>query len=151
MALGLFCCRTVTKLKASASDRVRLDRPDSSSFSFASVGEPQENGCHPFKFNIDFVITEEKQNDVRSLMSPLSASLFCFFPLALDGTLSLGAVWWLAEAADSGRIWGSSTGLWKKVFHFKDNSCRIPHQRMKSIFFYAGPLNNKYQALSSAS
>lgn len=51
-------------------------------------------------------------------MSPLSASLFCFFPLALDGTLSLGAVWWLAEAADSGRIWGSSTGILEESFSF---------------------------------
>lgn len=37
MALGLFSLRRTITLTASASDRVMLDKPDSSSFSFTSV------------------------------------------------------------------------------------------------------------------
>lgn len=45
---------------------------------------------------------------------PLSVSFFCFLPAPLDGTPSLWAVWWLAEAAESVRTRASSTGFESK-------------------------------------
>lgn len=50
----------------------------------------------------------DDKHKIPSLI-PLSVSFFCFLPLPLVGTVSLGVAWWLAEAAESTKTWASST------------------------------------------
>lgn len=80
---------------------------------------------------------------------PLSVSFFCFLPLPLAGTVSLGVAWWLAEAAESTKTRASPTECKKKPQkkHLMTNIC----SRTLETMLNSGPLDQQYQAQSSAS
>lgn len=156
-ALGLFSWRRTITLTASVSDRVRLDRPESSSFSFTCVFSVRTNKTVGTTGHV--TVQLHRRNDSRKIKRltqtgfarslPLSVSFFCFLPLPLDGALSLGGAWWLAEAPESSRTWASSTGF-EKFFSLQGNF-RLLFRCMKKVKYNLAPLYHQYQVQSSAS
>lgn len=81
-----------------------------------------------------------------SSLIPLSVSFFCFLPLPLVGTVSLGVAWWLAEAAESIKTWASPTESKKKTKKTFDDKYMLTYFKNNVEL-----CNQQYQAQSSAS